>query len=49
MRIETTRFGVVEIDDNALLTMPNGLMGIENMTEYCLIQHQTTAKLQILT
>ena len=48
MRIETTRFGVVEIDDNALLTMPNGLMGFENMTEYCLIQHQPTAKFKWL-
>jgi len=40
MRIDTTRFGVVEIDDSSIIRMPRGPLGFEDRTSYCLIQHR---------
>ncbi len=46
MIINTTRFGVIEVDDNALISMPEGMIGFENLTSYCLIDHQPESVLR---
>ncbi|NLN75976.1 MAG: flagellar assembly protein FliW [Armatimonadetes bacterium] len=48
MRIETTRFGVVEVDESALVNIPGGLLGFEEQTKYCLIQHRPSANFRWL-
>ena len=40
MTINTTRFGVIEVDDKALISMPEGMIGLEKFRSYCLIDHQ---------
>lgn len=40
MKVETTRFGTLDIDDGAVVTMPRGPLGFEHCTEFCLIQHR---------
>ena len=40
MRIETTRFGVLEVDENSIVRMPSGPLGFEDQTRFCLIQHR---------
>lgn len=40
MRVETTRFGVLEVDENALVTMPGGPLGFESHTRFCLIENR---------
>lgn len=39
MLIQTTRFGAVDIDEQSLLSMPSGMLGFEEVTQYCLIPH----------
>jgi flagellar assembly factor FliW len=39
MQIQTTRFGAVDIDEQSVLTMTHGLLGFEDITQYCLIPH----------
>jgi flagellar assembly factor FliW len=39
MKIQTSRFGELEVHDEQMLTMPNGLLGFEDVTQYCLIPH----------
>ncbi len=41
MKVETTRFGVLEIDESALITMPGGMLGFENCTRFFFLQHRT--------
>ncbi|MGI6296770.1 MAG: flagellar assembly protein FliW [Armatimonadota bacterium] len=48
MKVETTRFGVVEIDEASLVSLPGGLLGFEDYRQYCLIQHRPTAKFKWL-
>ena len=48
MNVETTRFGALEVDDNMLVTMPSGLLGFEDYTKFCLIQHRGSAEFQWL-
>lgn len=48
MRVETTRFGVVEVDESTLVNMPGGLLGFEDQTRYCLIQHRPSASFRWL-
>ncbi len=43
MKVATTRFGLVEIDDSSVVRMPRGLIGFEELTAYCLIQHRPDA------
>lgn len=38
MQIETTRFGVLEVDEQRLLRFPRGLLGFPDYTRYALIQ-----------
>lgn len=40
MKVETTRFGVLEIEDSSVIRMPRGPLGFEEQKEYCLIQHR---------
>ena len=39
MRIETTRFGHIDINEADIITMPQGLYGFETQQRYCLLQH----------
>lgn len=39
MFVETTRFGTVEVQDDLLLTFPEGILGFESVQEYCLLEH----------
>ena len=38
MQVRTTRFGIVEIDDDRIITFPKGLLGFSAYTRYCLLQ-----------
>lgn len=38
MILKTTRFGEVEVDENRIITFPNGLLGFPKYTQYVLIQ-----------
>ncbi len=48
MTVETTRFGVVEIDDNSQVQMTSGLLGFEDHARYCLIDHSPEANFRWL-
>ena len=41
MKIETSRFGALEIDDSSIITMPRGPLGFEDKTRFVTIQHRT--------
>jgi len=38
MNVQTTRFGVVEIDDGKVITFPAGLLGFSSYRRYVLLQ-----------
>jgi flagellar assembly factor FliW len=40
MKIETTRFGTVEVAEDKIITMPNGLLGFQDKRSFCLFQHK---------
>lgn len=40
MKVETSRFGIIEVEDSSIITMPKGPLGFENYHEFCLIQHR---------
>ncbi len=40
MKVETLRFGTLEIDESSIVRMPKGPLGFEEYNEYCLIQHR---------
>lgn len=40
MTIATSRFGEIEIDDGAVVSMPEGMLGFSDIRQYALIQHQ---------
>ncbi|HOF86726.1 MAG TPA: flagellar assembly protein FliW [Armatimonadota bacterium] len=39
MKVQTTRFGDIDVDDAQVITLASGLLGFEAVTEYCLIPH----------
>jgi flagellar assembly factor FliW len=39
MVVETARFGRVEVDEKAVIRIPRGLIGFEQATEFCLLDH----------
>ena len=39
MEIETTRFGQVEIDENLIITLPDGVLGFEDLKRYIILDH----------
>jgi flagellar assembly factor FliW len=38
MRIETTRFGTIDVNDQSILQMPDGMLGFEYCTRFVLIE-----------
>jgi len=38
MEIQTSRFGVMNVDDDRIMTFPNGLLGFPSFNRYALIQ-----------
>jgi flagellar assembly factor FliW len=40
MKVETTRFGALEVDDSALISMPSGMLGFEHCKQFILLQHK---------
>ena len=38
MKVQTTRFGSVEVDDSRILEFTNGLLGFSSYTQYALLQ-----------
>ncbi len=38
MNVETTHFGVVDVDENRIITFPTGLLGFSSFTRYALLQ-----------
>ena len=38
MEIETTRFGLLSVEDERIITFPNGLLGFPDHTRFALIQ-----------
>ena len=38
MKIETLRFGEIEVDSTAVISMPEGLIGMESANQLCLIE-----------
>lgn len=41
MKIQTTRFGELEIDSKDMITFPRGILGFEGLTRYCLIRPES--------
>ncbi len=39
MKIDTTRFGTIEVDDSVVLTLKGGLLGFSDATQFILIDH----------
>ena len=39
MKIDTTRFGTIEVDDDMILTLKGGLLGFSDATSFVLIDH----------
>ncbi len=42
MKIETRRFGEIEIDDRKILSFPQGIPGLEEVRRFALIHHDRT-------
>src|SRR4051812_15062898 len=38
MEIQTSRFGTLSVEDDRIMTFPNGLLGFPNRTRFALIQ-----------
>ncbi len=38
MQVRTTRFGLVEIAEDRVITFPKGLLGFSKQTDYCLLE-----------
>lgn len=38
MEVQTTRFGVIEIAEDRVITIPKGLLGFSQFTRYCLLE-----------
>jgi len=48
MKIETTRFGLIELSDEAVIHFPRGLYGLEEARSYCLLKHDERGRFQWL-
>ena len=38
MKVNTTRFGKIEVDDSSIIRMPKGPIGFEDQTDYVMVQ-----------
>lgn len=41
MKVQTTRFGELEIDPKDIITFPRGILGFEGLKRYCLLQPES--------
>ena len=41
MKINTSRFGEIEVNDNDLINMPEGLIGFPELNQFVLLDHDT--------
>jgi flagellar assembly factor FliW len=41
--VETARFGQIEVEDRSVISLPRGLFGFEDATEFTLLQHRPGA------
>ena len=48
MKVNTTRFGVLEINDSSVITMPNGPLGFDSHTRFLLLQDHVDARFRWL-
>ena len=48
VKVETTRFGEVEVDQDRIVTLPQGMVGFPLQTEYTFIQHRDGSPLHWL-
>jgi flagellar assembly factor FliW len=39
IQVQTTRFGLIEADEDLVITFPEGLIGFENCTRYLVVRH----------
>ncbi|MBE9581011.1 MAG: flagellar assembly protein FliW, partial [Proteobacteria bacterium] len=39
MKVETTRFGTVEVPEEKVIGMSHGMLGFADKKRFCLIQH----------
>ncbi|QWR76950.1 flagellar assembly protein FliW [Candidatus Magnetomonas plexicatena] len=44
MKLSTTRFGAVEVEDNRIISFPRGLIGFKDLTRYCVLPHKEPIK-----
>jgi len=42
VRIETTRFGALEVPQDRIILFPQGLLGFPGLTRYVLLEHRDT-------
>ncbi len=42
MKIQTTRFGEIELDDNKLISFPRGILGFDHLKAYFLMDYKDT-------
>jgi flagellar assembly factor FliW len=40
VKVETTRFGTIEVPQEKIITMARGMLGFPNVKKYCIIQHK---------
>ncbi len=40
MKIETTRFGTLEVSEEKIISMRQGLLGFQDRKRFCIFQHQ---------
>lgn len=40
MEVRTSRFGSIQVEDDAVISMPDGMLGFSEITRYVLIQHR---------
>ena len=40
MKVNTARFGAVEVEDSSIIRMPKGPLGFEEQKDYVLLQHR---------
>lgn len=47
-QVETTRFGVVDVEPERMVELPQGMVGFPHHTKYCLVQHRPDSPLHWL-
>ena len=40
MRVDATRFGIIEVDQQSVIEMPAGMLGLEDSTRFVLLEDQ---------